>query len=54
MAIKEGSKVGVRFNRGIGRSKATSISNTRKITVRRKNRVENGRRAEFLGSNPHS
>ncbi len=39
---------------GSGISKITSISNTRKITARRKNRVEKGSRAVFLGSNPHS
>ena len=30
------------------------MSNIRKITTNRKNRVENGNRAEFFGSNPHS
>ena len=30
------------------------MSKTRKITASRKNRRENGVRAEFLGSNPHS
>lgn len=30
------------------------MSKTKKITARRKNRIENGRRALFLGSNPHS
>lgn len=30
------------------------MSNTRKITARRKNRVEKGSRALFFGSNPHS
>jgi len=30
------------------------MSKTRKITARRKNRSENGIRAEFFGSNPHS
>ena len=39
---------------GVGISRTISISNTRKITARRKNRVENGIRAVFLGSNPHS
>jgi len=39
---------------GIGISRTISISNTIKITARRKNRVENGIRAEFRGSNPHS
>ena len=35
-------------------SSTISISNTRKITARRKNREENGMRADFVGSNPHS
>jgi len=39
---------------GSGVSKAISISNTKKITASRKNRRENGIRAEFLGSKPHS
>ena len=39
---------------GAGRSNTISISNTKKITARRKNRIENGSRALFLGSNPHS
>lgn len=30
------------------------MSNTRKMTANRKNRSENGIRAEFRGSNPHS
>lgn len=40
--------------KGRGRRRAISMSNTRKITARRKKRIENGRRALFLGSNPHS
>jgi hypothetical protein len=39
---------------GIGSSRAISTSKIIKITAIRKNRDENGRRAEFLGSNPHS
>lgn len=39
---------------GIGIRSTISMSNTMKITARRKNRVENGIRAEFIGSNPHS
>lgn len=39
---------------GDGIRSTISMSNTRKITARRKNRNENGIRAEFLGSNPHS
>ena len=40
--------------KGTGRRRTISISKTIKITARRKNRVEKGRRALFLGSNPHS
>jgi hypothetical protein len=40
--------------KGIGRSRIISMSNTRKITARRKNRVENGIREDLFGSNPHS
>jgi len=39
---------------GIGNSSAISTSKIIKITAIRKNRDEKGRRAEFLGSNPHS
>ena len=39
---------------GIGISSTISMSKTIKITANRKNRVENGIRAEFIGSNPHS
>jgi hypothetical protein len=38
----------------IGRSKAISTSKIRKITAMRKNRSENGNRADLFGSNPHS
>jgi len=41
-------------HKGIGIKRAISISNIRKITTSKKNRVENGNRAEFFGSNPHS
>jgi len=41
-------------NRGIGISRTISISNTIKIIARRKNRIENGVRALWLGSKPHS
>ena len=40
--------------KGMGRRRTISISKTRKITARRKNRKENGIRAEFFGSKPHS
>lgn len=40
--------------RGEGRRRTISMSNTRNRTARRKNRRENGSRAEDLGSNPHS
>ena len=39
---------------GEGISKIISISKTRKITASKKNRVEKGKRALSLGSNPHS
>ena len=39
---------------GAGRRITISISKTRKMTARRKNRVEKGSRAEREGSNPHS
>lgn len=39
---------------GKGKIRAISISKTRKITARRKNRSEKGIRAELFGSNPHS
>jgi hypothetical protein len=39
---------------GMGRSKTISTSNTIKIIASRKNRMENGIRAVFFGSNPHS
>lgn len=41
-------------NKGAGINKTISISNTKKITAKRKNRIEKGIRALFLGSNPHS
>jgi len=39
---------------GIGINKTISISNTIKIIAKRKNRIEKGIRALWLGSNPHS
>lgn len=39
---------------GSGINKTISISNTIKIMARRKNRIENGTRALWFGSNPHS
>jgi hypothetical protein len=39
---------------GVGINKTISMSKTIKITASRKNRVENGIRAELDGSNPHS
>jgi hypothetical protein len=39
---------------GVGNSSAVSASKMMKITAIRKNRDENGSRAEFFGSNPHS
>ena len=40
--------------KGMGINSAISISKTRKITAKRKNRREKGIRADDLGSNPHS
>lgn len=46
------------FDRGMvgtrGRSRVISTSKIRKITAIRKNRKENGMRADPFGSNPHS
>jgi len=42
----------MRAGKGIRRT--ISMSNTMKITANRKNRRENGIRALWLGSNPHS
>lgn len=39
---------------GSGRSSAISRSNNRKVIATRKNFIEKGRRAELIGSNPHS
>lgn len=39
---------------GSGRSSAISRSNSRKVMATRKNFIEKGRRAELIGSNPHS
>lgn len=38
----------------MGRRSATSTSKIKNTTARRKNRRENGVRAVFLGSKPHS
>ena len=37
-----------------GINSTISISNTKKIIVNRKNRIEKGIRADLIGSNPHS
>jgi hypothetical protein len=42
------------FRIGIGISSTISMSNTMKIIANMKNRSENGTRALFFGSNPHS
>jgi hypothetical protein len=42
------------IKRGIGINKTISISNTIKIIASKKNRIENGTRALWFGSNPHS
>ncbi len=39
---------------GKGKIKTISISKTRNRIVKRKNRKENGMRADFFGSKPHS
>lgn len=39
---------------GIGINSTISISKTMKIIAKRKNRIENGIRALWLGSKPHS
>lgn len=39
---------------GIGIRSTISISNTRKMIANRKNRIENGTRDVWFGSNPHS
>lgn len=39
---------------GIGSKSAISRSNSRKVIATRKNFIENGKRAELIGSNPHS
>jgi hypothetical protein len=38
----------------VGKIRAISTSKIRKIMAIKKNRIEKGRRAEFIGSNPHS
>lgn len=38
----------------MGINSTISISNTMKMTAKRKNRIENGIRADRIGSNPHS
>ena len=38
----------------IGRISAISTSKIKKIIVIKKNRIEKGKREEFIGSNPHS
>lgn len=42
----------IRMGRGI--SNTISMSKTTKIIAKRKNRMENGTRALWFGSNPHS
>jgi len=52
---REGAGIrGAMLISGAGRRRMISISNTRKITARRKNRSEKGVRAELWGSKPHS
>lgn len=44
----------IEYKTGRGISKTISMSNTIKIIASKKNRIENGTRALWLGSNPHS
>lgn len=39
---------------GSGNSRAISKSNNRNVMATRKNFIENGKRAELVGSKPHS
>ena len=43
-----------KLEKSIGRIKATSISNTKKITTTMKNFKQKGNREILLGSKPHS
>ena len=43
-----------KLEKSIGKIKATSISNTKKITTTIKNFIQKGSREMVLGSNPHS
>lgn len=53
--VKNQEKIFVKFKvEAIGKSRVISTSKIKKITAIRKNRNEKGRRAEPLGSNPHS
>ena len=53
-AIYDPGKASSDWRRGIGIIRTISMSKMIKMMPRRKNRKENGIRAEFLGSNPHS
>jgi hypothetical protein len=47
--------IGEKDNAGrAGKRRMSSTSNTKKIIATKKNRMENGKRAECLGLNPHS
>lgn len=53
--VKNQEKILVKLNvEAIGRRRVISTSKIKKITAIRKNRSENGSRADPLGSNPHS
>lgn len=60
MKIKIRAIVSVSFRlvvwdaQGSGKRSAISRSNRRNVIATRKNFMENGRRAELIGSNPHS
>lgn len=46
--------LGVWIAHGSGSKRAISRSNSRNVIATRKNFIENGSRAELVGSNPHS
>lgn len=47
-------RLSVWIAQGSGRRRAISRSNKRNVMATRKNFMENGRRADPMGSNPHS
>lgn len=54
-AVANAVAVGIsELSKGKGINRTISMSNTMKMILSRKKRIENGIRALFLGSNPHS